>query len=50
MIAMDRKDVKEAGALLEEALRLRHDHGRLWEHAAGRLRGLRVEMGGNGDD
>lgn len=50
MIAMDRKDVKEAGALLEEALHLRHDHGRLWEHAAGRLKGLRVEMGGNGDD
>ena len=50
MIAMDRKDVKEAGALLEEALHLRHDHARLWKHAAERLQGLRIEMGGNGDD
>ena len=50
MIAMDRKGVKEAGALLEEARHLRHDHARLWEHAAGRLQGLRTGMSGNGDE
>ena len=49
MIAMDRKGVKEAAALLEEARHLRHDHARLWEHAAERLQGLRVEMGDRND-
>ena len=49
MIAMDRKRLNEAGALLEEALHLRHDHARLWEHAVERLQGLRIEMSGNGD-
>ena len=50
MIAIDRKRVNEAGALLEEALHLRHDHARLWEHAVERLQGLRSEMAGNGND
>ena len=50
MIAMDRKRVREAGALLEEARHLRQDHGRLWQHAAARLRGLRTESSGNGND
>ena len=50
MIAIDRKQVNEAGELLEEALHLRHDHARLWEHAVERLQGLRVEMTGNGND
>lgn len=50
MIAMDREDVKEAGALLEAALHLRQDHGRLREHAAERLQGLRIEMSANGND
>ena len=50
MIAMDREDADEAGALLEAALHLRQDHGRLWEHAAERLQGLRIEMSANGID
>ena len=49
MIAMDRKRVREAGALLEEARHLRQDHGRLWEHAAARLQALRIEVSGNGE-
>ena len=50
MIAIDGKRGKEAGALLQEARHLRQDHGRLWEHAAARLRGLRIESSGNGSD
>ncbi len=50
MIAMDRRDVKGAVALLEEGRHLRHDHARLWEHAAERLQALRIEMSGNGND
>ena len=50
MIAIDRKQANEAGELLEEALHMRHDHARLWEHAVERLEGLRVEMTGNGND
>ncbi len=50
MIAIDRKHVNEASALLEETLHLRHDHAKLWEHAVERLHGLRIKMTGNEND
>lgn len=50
MIAMDRQQVNEAAALLQEARELRHDHGGLWKHAAERLRARRVQERGNQDD
>jgi len=50
MIAIDRKHVNEAGALLEEARQLRLDHANAWKHAAERLQRLRMQMAGNEND
>ena len=50
MIAMDREQLTQAAARLEEARHLRHDHANLWKRAAERLRELRIQTTASGND